>query len=72
MHDWLLVHRPDQARDQPFEYGGNAGTGLYYASFIGLDEVVYALLKIGLAVNAKGGDYGTTLNAASLQGQEQI
>lgn len=45
---------------------------LYYASFSGLSIEVGALLDQGANVNAEGGEYGNALQAASLQGHNEI
>ncbi|KAL9084610.1 MAG: hypothetical protein Q9165_007965, partial [Trypethelium subeluteriae] len=69
---WLLVHHPDTKWKQLFGYLGDVGTGLYYASFVGLARVVSMLLTQGTDVNAQGGRYGNALQAASSRGYEKV
>ena len=45
---------------------------LYYASFLGLEDVVQLILKSGVDVNVHGGAYGTALIAATRQGHIAI
>lgn len=45
---------------------------LYYASLSGLSIKVWALLDQGANVNAEGGEYGNTLQAASPGGHKKI
>jgi hypothetical protein len=71
--DWLLVHNPDRPWAQPFESEqADAGNGLYYASLLGLEEVVQMLLDEGTDVNAQGGRHGNALQAASHKGHEKV
>ncbi|PCH02638.1 Hypothetical protein PENO1_036910 [Penicillium occitanis (nom. inval.)] len=46
----------------------NFGGPLYYASLLGLLDIVKQLHSDGLDVNAKGGRYGTALQAAAIKG----
>lgn len=50
--------------DNEDEFGGP----LYYASLLGLLDIVKQLHSDGLDVNAKGGRYGTALQAAAIKG----
>ena len=52
--------------------GGNYGSALQAASYMGHDAIVAPLLEAGADVNAQGGIYDNALQAASLQGQEAI
>ena len=84
--DWVLVHRPDSLWERPFtelyedfdlQLDGNCGncgigSGLYYADFLGLEEVVGEFLKAGSNVNGPGGCYGGPLQAASHEGHEKV
>jgi hypothetical protein len=72
--DWLRIHRPDQLWRKPFTLDGYDDTGspLYNSSFIGLVDVVQALLEANADVNAQGGEYGNALQAASVEGHEKV
>ncbi|KAK5678017.1 hypothetical protein LTR17_027677 [Elasticomyces elasticus] len=72
MHDWLLVHQPDVDWLLPFEGVENKGSGLYYASSIGLGATVLTLIEKGADVNAQGGYFGNALQAASEGGHEEV
>ncbi|KAK3612994.1 hypothetical protein LTR22_028355, partial [Elasticomyces elasticus] len=72
MHDWLLVHQPDVDWLLPFEGVENEGSGLYYASSIGLGATVLTLIEKGADVNAQGGYFGNALQAASYKGHERV
>ncbi|KAK6375649.1 hypothetical protein LTR81_027903 [Elasticomyces elasticus] len=72
MHDWLLVHQPDRNWEYPFEGIKNKGSGLYYASSIGLGATVLMLIEKGADVNAQGGHVGNALQAASQAGHEKV
>ncbi|KAK5109315.1 hypothetical protein LTR85_002866 [Meristemomyces frigidus] len=72
VHDWLLVHCPDQSWNEPFDRVEAIGSGLYYASFLGLEAVVNKLLANEAEVNAQGGRYGNALQAASVGGHEKV
>lgn len=54
----------DDDDDDEDEFGGP----LYYASLLGLLDIVKQLHSDGLNVNAKGGRYGTALQAAAIKG----
>lgn len=68
-HDWLLIHTPDSLL---FERPERTGTGLYYASFLGLDTAVQELLRTGADVNAQGRRYANALQAALLESHEKV
>ncbi|KAI9686777.1 MAG: hypothetical protein M1822_002837 [Bathelium mastoideum] len=70
--DWLLIHEPELPSNQSFLHPKDIGSSLYYASYVGLDRVVQALLDAGEEVNAEGGYYGNALQAASLGGHEKV
>ena len=72
MRDWLLVHRPNKRWEAPFDNLGDVGSGLYYASFAGLLNVVLMLLERGADVNAQGGDFCNALQAALEGGYEKV
>ncbi|KAK3613761.1 hypothetical protein LTR56_027692 [Elasticomyces elasticus] len=72
MHDWLHVYQPDRGWETPFGHMTETGSGLYYASFIGLKAVVIKLLGIGAETNAQRGRYGNALQAASYGGHEKV
>ena len=70
--DCLLIYLPDQPWKIPFEGLDDAGSGLYYASVVGLDAVVDEFVKCGADVNDQSGFYGNALQAASRHGHEKI
>jgi hypothetical protein len=70
--DWLFVHRPDNEWERSFDDLSDVGSGLYYASFLGLQAVVSVLLERGTDVNAQGGHFGNALQAASHEGHEKV
>ncbi|CAI7653334.1 unnamed protein product [Penicillium manginii] len=45
---------------------------LYYASILGLDDIVDKMASTGSNVNAEGGTYGNSLQAASLKGHTAV
>ena len=63
---WQKVWGPE------FDIDGEEGSGLYYASFLGLEAVVERILIKKPNVNAQGGQYGYALWAASQEGHERI
>lgn len=67
--DWLQVYQPDLPRRDPFGSGNEGkGSGLYYASVVGLLNVVSNLIDCGHDVNDRGGWYGNALQGASAGG----
>lgn len=48
------------------------GSPLYYASLLGLLNIVRALIGSGVDVNAHGGRYGNALQAAACSGEERV
>ncbi|PPJ57681.1 hypothetical protein CBER1_00147 [Cercospora berteroae] len=73
-HDWWLVHQPDYLDDSmPFGMQDFIeGTGLYYASYLGLQSVAQKLLDAGVETDGDSGRLGTALIAASIQGHDKI
>ena len=71
-HNWCLVHQPDLSWYGPFARNRDVGTGLYYACFLGLGDVVGGLLSAGADVNVSGGEYGNALQAASISGHDNV
>ena len=69
---WLLVHRPEEVRKDPFDDFTNVGPGLYYASLTGLLTVIWEFLTRGVDVNAQGGYFGNALQAASREGYKKV
>lgn len=49
--DWLRTYQPDQAWQRAFRDLEEVGSSLYYASAVGLEAVVGALLEAGADVN---------------------
>lgn len=70
--DWLFLHQLDRAWYRPYERIGSVGSGLYYASLLGLRNVAEALSTAGGDVNAQGGRDGNALQAASARGYNKI
>ena len=67
------LYRPDQPWHGVSDLiEGNLAPPLYYASFGGLKNVVQSLLNWDADVNARGGHYGTALQAASVRGHEKV
>ena len=65
----LTVYDPDNPyRRKSFPFP----TSLYYSSLLGLLDVTDWLLEKGPDVNAKGGNYGNALQAASQGGHEMV
>ncbi|KAF2479868.1 ankyrin repeat-containing domain protein, partial [Neohortaea acidophila] len=74
-HDLFRVHDPDVPWGKPFRYVEDRrpiGSGFYYASLLGLQMVVDALLDAGCDVDAEGGEYGNALQAALYGDHEEI
>ncbi|KAK4899574.1 hypothetical protein LTR49_027632, partial [Elasticomyces elasticus] len=59
-------------RQLPFRGIEDEGSGLYYASFVGLEAAVPTLIERGADVNARGGDHGNALQAASKRGHKKV
>jgi hypothetical protein len=74
--DWLLVHDPYTPWYEPFEAYRSEGKlpsqAIYYASLLGLSVVVSSLLASGADVNARGGGYGSAVQAAAAGGDTEI
>jgi ankyrin repeat domain-containing protein 50 len=71
----IRIYNPDRLLRPSYAEGElvNIPTPLYYASLLGLNEIVSLLiLKTGADVNAQGGGYGNALQAASVEGQDKI
>jgi ankyrin repeat protein len=70
LSSWLSVRYPDDRRRNCFEGDGyEVGTALYYASLLGLHNVVKILLNSGTNLNEQTGRYGTALGAAIYSGK---
>ncbi|KAK6977750.1 ankyrin repeat-containing domain protein [Favolaschia claudopus] len=52
--------------------GGEYGSALQAAAYLGHENIVYILLDKGANVNAQGGYFGTALQAAASRGHETI
>ncbi|WPH04423.1 Hypothetical protein R9X50_00731400 [Acrodontium crateriforme] len=73
LRDWLRVHKPDQSYKDSFSELEQIASSLYYASFLGLEEVAGQLLINRADVDAQGGYYGNALQAAAMiDGHEKI
>jgi ankyrin repeat protein len=68
--DWAFFSNVDKAGGTRYDI--LIPPPLYHASLLGLPFVVSGLLEGPLDVNAKGGRYGTALQAASAAGHEKI
>ncbi|KAL9116967.1 MAG: hypothetical protein Q9187_006501, partial [Circinaria calcarea] len=73
-YNWLRVFQPDR----PW-YGQKMqldlteiGRPVYYASYLGLLEMVKRLLETGGNANSIGGYYGNSLQAAAVRGYEKV
>ena len=69
---WLQVHRPDDPTRKPFSFRKVVDLSLYYASDIGLEAVVRALLEHKADVDAKGDSGWTALHGAAENGLEAV
>ncbi|VUC36794.1 unnamed protein product [Clonostachys rosea] len=71
-HIWGSLYNPDfPAADTVEPY--KMATPLYYASLAGLSHTVTKLLQMGAdPMNADGGEYGNSLQAACAAGQEDV
>ena len=68
-YNWIQLYNPDD----PTFGSSSVSNPLYYASLLGLVEVVPQLLAVhGADVNAQGGFYGNALQAASFQDYDKI
>ena len=68
--DWLTVYAPDQLWQRAFHSVLDAGSALYYTSYLGLEDVSRELIAARADVNAQGGRFGNALQAASESGHE--
>lgn len=73
--NWIRIHdldRPWKGSD-PGRQAADIVSPLYYASLVGLTDIVRCLLRDGSAdVHAQGGFYGNVLEAALISGNEQV
>ena len=76
LKNWIRIHNIDER--WPWDYknlsldGTKVGSGLYYSSLSGMEEISDCLLHRGENPNAKGGRYDNPLQAASYRGNEAI
>jgi ankyrin repeat protein len=72
--NWIRICDPDQPWGTPkiTKSFNDVACPLYYASLLGMIEVVRHLLGNDAEVNAQGGRYGNALQAASFQGHNAI
>ena len=71
--NWLRFYHVDIPHQ--FELGREVlpiGPPLYYTSFVGLKEASQLLLDRGADVNASGGHFSNSLQAAAVQGHEDV
>jgi ankyrin repeat protein len=72
--NWLKIHDPERPWGEP-DLGRRleeTPAPLYYAAFLGLQEVVSLLINDGADVDAQCGYYGNALQAASWKGHEAV
>lgn len=71
---WVDIYNPNLDSFGAFRWSSfyGVGTGVYYASYIGIDVVLKELMKYSPDVNARSGYYGNALCAASDEGHEEI
>ncbi|KIW97054.1 uncharacterized protein Z519_02446 [Cladophialophora bantiana CBS 173.52] len=73
---WLRLRDPDRTWSTNVDYSTVAKdypSATYYASLLGLDEVLMFILSMSAAdVNAQGGRYSNALQAASQGGHEKV
>ncbi len=86
---WVRLHdidRPWRTRDQINLFMDHIAAPVYYASLLGLDQVLYELINTGQPesmapistskaskiINAQGGEYGNALQAASAEGHKKV
>jgi ankyrin repeat protein len=69
---WLQVHRPGDLNRKPFSFSEDAYSPLYYASDIGHEAVVRALLEHKADVDVKGRYGETALHWAAAGGHEAV
>jgi len=68
--NWVSTWNVDHYKgERPY---GTVPLPIYYASLLGLEEIVRLLLDKGADVNAQGGEYGNALQAAASNGHEGI
>ncbi|KAL5344963.1 hypothetical protein ACLOAV_009916 [Pseudogymnoascus australis] len=72
--NWLRLYDPDKASGTPnFRRElDSCPNPLYYASLGGIANTANRLVEEGANVNAKGGDFGNALQAASARGHDKI
>ena len=73
--NWIRICNPDNSQQGPdvTRQLKNVPTPLYYASLLGLTEIVNLLiLEAGADVNMRGGRYGSALQAASVGGYDKV
>lgn len=64
--DWLRIYQPDLPQRASFGHIHDVGSGLYYASVLGLEPVVYKILRMAeTSIDEQGGEYGSAVGAAS-------
>lgn len=74
--NWLQIYDPDSPDESPslnvIHHPERYGPRLYYASLLGLSEVVENLVKSGVDVNARGGSQINALSAAVGSGHIEV
>ncbi|OQE18125.1 hypothetical protein PENFLA_c022G00387 [Penicillium flavigenum] len=69
---WTNLYDFDRPRNASIRPNDQMGSPLYYASMLGLIQILDRILSNGFDVNIQGGALGSSLQAASLKGYEQI
>lgn len=76
MRKWLFIHQPDSLFDLAYQLfwfeDSDIKSDLYYASAVGLENVVDELLSLGSDINAQDGCNSMALAAASYGGHDKI
>lgn len=72
MKGWLKIHQPDRSWQEAFDGAADMGSGIYYASYMGLSALIDPLVRAGIDANAQGGRFGNALQAASYEGHAAV
>ena len=75
LENWIRLRRPEERWWSPPDLSkpsNTIGPSIYYASEAGLLQLLKQLIQTGADVNARGGLYGNTLQAASYNGHQGI
>ncbi|KAL4966716.1 Pfs, NACHT and ankyrin domain protein, partial [Aspergillus stella-maris] len=70
LRQWASIYEDDQYLTATFD--PPQGSKLYYACLTGLVAAARYFIDTGANVNAQGGDYGNSLQAASWEGEKEV